>query len=420
MKTFGWDTVFVVNEDRLNALLLANANTVTLTFDVEIPGQVSGRAKGKFAPWQIAEGGSNDIIHLRLTLAEGQMDYGGRRVDLTGLTLVVATYLDWLATPDRTEQLRFDYHRLGESGNPPQRGELTVVKLIDPNSMLKPEENALLAFALGTQLVARAADVRFVFATVNLVAPTTNSWLTPVRSRYGYFRREGNRSGYLAIFSVTTDRSTNGLQRTVDPAAIPTDTNATYVISDELFLKDVIAPGLARSFNTDVGAFAYDTGAQILRNTRRLRAKSVKSGAITYYPEVDQLEVRSGEAALQTYCKGRTDMHAGIMLYYTVSAKNRAVYENGALTFQVDPSPHQTHDAKIPWWFFIGGPLVILITEIVVSVISKDIANDISQDNRERLAFGRHPPSSILIGTGDTIQVTSMGINGGLYLRGNV
>lgn len=420
MKTFGWDTVFVVNEDRLNTLLLMNSGEVTLSFDVAIPGSTPGRATGKFAPWQIAEGGSNDIIHLKLAIAEGRMDYDGRSIDLQGLTLVVATYLDWLATTSRTEELRFDYHKLGETGNTPQRGELAVVKLIDPNGMLSPAENALLGFALGTELVANADKVRFVFATVNLVAPTTHPWLTPVHSRYGYFHRGNGGAGYLAIFSVTTDRSTSGLQRTVDPAAIPTQTNATYVISDELFLKHVITPGLAHSFNTDVSAFAFDAQAKLLRNTRRLQAKPVKSGAIWYYPLVDQLEVRSGDMALQTYCKGTTDMYAGILLHYTVSASNLALYDGSSLGFLPDPAPHQTHDAKIPWWFFLAGPIVILITEIVVLVISKDIANDISQDNRERLAFGRHPPSSILLGTGQAITVSWMGINGGLYLLGNV
>ncbi|KQS83089.1 MULTISPECIES: TULIP family P47-like protein [unclassified Rhizobium] len=418
MNTFGWDTVFVVGEDRLNTLLRANSGELTLDFAV----QAGGQASGKYAPWQIAQGGSNDIIHLKLEIAEGTLESNGKLIDIRGLTLIVATYLDWLATDDNKEELRLDYNKLGETGNEPVRGELTVIRLLDPNQVLSPEQNALLSFALGQNLVANAAQVRFVFATVNLIAPQTNSWLTPVKNSYGYFHREDLQAGYLAIFSVTTDRAISGLEKTVDPAAIPTETNATYVISDELFLKNVVAPGLARSFSTDPSAFAYDGQAKILRNTRRLMAKSVKSGAITYHPEVDQLEVRSGENALQTYCKGKADMHAGIMLHYTVDARNEARFEatDRSLTFLVDPSPKQTHNAKISWWFFIAGPIVILITEIVVMVISSDIAKDISDENRERLAFGRHPPSSILLGAGDRIDVTYMGVNSGLYLRGNV
>lgn len=418
MNTYGWDTVFIVGEDRLNTLLRANSGELTLNFAVQAAGQASGR----YAPWQIAEGGSNDIIHLRLEIAEGTLESNGKLIDLRGLTLIVATYLDWLATVNNTQELRLDYNKLGETGNEPARGELTVIRLLDPNKLISPEQNALLSFALGQSLVENAAQVRFVFATVNLIAPKTNSWLTPVKNSYGYFHREDLRAGYLAIFSVTTARDISGLQKTVDPATIPTDTNATYVISDELFLTNVVAPGLARSFTTDPGAFAYDGQAKMLRNTRQLRAKSVKSGAITYHPEVDQLEVRSGENALQTYCKGKADMRAGIMLYYTVEARNQAHFEGSdrSLTFLVDPSPKQTHNAKIPWWFFIAGPIVILITEIVVSIISKDIAKDISDENRERLAFARHPPSSILLGAGDNITVTYMGVNSGLHLRGNV
>ncbi|MEN8130145.1 MAG: TULIP family P47-like protein [Pseudomonadota bacterium] len=422
MKTSGWDTVFVVNEARLNKLLETHADQVTLDFDVEIPGIEGARAIGKFAPWQIAQGGSNDIIHLRLEIASGTLTTGSENIDLSGVTLVIATYLDWLSIDNQKEQLQFDYNRLGEGGNPPDRGELSVVKLLDPNGVLSPQENALVSFSLGTFLVENADQVRFVFATVNLIAPKTNSWLTPVKNAYGYFHREGLDAGFLAIFSVTTDRDISSLQRTVDPAAIPVTTDASYVISGELFLNNVIAPGLAKSFSTDISAFYYDAAAGLLRNTRKLAAKAVKSGAIWYYPVVDQLEVRSAENALTTYAKGNADMYAGIWLNFTVSSRNVAQYSasDGSLNFLTDPAPKESHNADIPWWFFLAGPIVIAITAIVVKVISDDIAKDIADENKERLALGKHPPSSILVGANDAINVTSITVNDALLVSGNI
>ena len=64
MKTFGWDTVFVLSTDRVNAMLSANADKTVLQFDTGLPNMPSWKAIGSFAPWQITDGGSNEIIHL--------------------------------------------------------------------------------------------------------------------------------------------------------------------------------------------------------------------------------------------------------------------------------------------------------------------------------------------------------------------
>lgn len=422
MKTFGWDTAFIISTDRLNAMLEKNSDKTVLQFDAALPGLPASKAKGRYAPWQMTDGGSNEIVHIKLTIDEGRLSDGNRTYDLAGLTLVFATHLQWLAYDGQREDLRFDYNKLGEMGNPPQRGELSVIALRDPNQVLPPDVNALLAYALGADLVANVEQVRFVFAAVNLIPPATNSWLAPRKSAYCLAKREGGGQSFLAILSVTTDRDVSQLQRTVDSAALPNDTNASFVISDNLYLMNVIAPSLGKSMNTGADAFYYDAGARVLRNNRRLWTKRVKSGAITYDPWIDSLEIRSGQGDLQGRYSGGVDLKAGISMTYTITANNAAAYNiaDGTLRFQPDPRPGTSHKADIPWYWFIGGPIVAAVVAIVVAVISKDIANDVSNDNRERLALGRHPPSSILWGGSDAIAVTSVGVADSLYLFGNV
>lgn len=419
MKTFGWDTVFVVTADRINALLQANSDKTVLTFDTTLPNLPNMKATGSFLPWQITNGGSNEIIHLKLTISDGKLSDGVANYRLAGLTLVIATYLHWIELKDQ-EDLNFGYNKLGEPGQPPHRGELSVIALRDPGQVLPPELNALLAYALGEYLVQHAGDVRFAFASVNLIPPTTNSWLTPKKNAYGYFLREGSDEAFLAIFSVVTNRDISNLQRTVDPAALPRDTNATYVISPELYLMNVIAPALSQAFNAGAGAFSYDTTEGVLRNNFRLWTKTVRSGLIDYQPWIDNLELRSGENALQGRYSGGVDMKAGIFMTYMISASNAACYADGALYFAPDPSPKETHEADIPWYWFFGGLIVIAVVEIVVKVLSDDIAAQIGNDNAERLAFGKYPPSSILWGGSHVIAVTSVGVNDAMFVRGNV
>jgi len=421
MITQGWDTVFVISADRVNEMLIANADKTVLQFGTSLPNMPAWTATGRFAPWQLAEGGSNDIVHLRLPIETGTLSDGTTSFDLAGLTLVIATYLDWLAFNDQ-QQLQFDYHAQGEPGNEPDRGELSVIALRDPNQQLPPEFNALLAYAFGAFLVANRDQVRFVFATVNLIPPTVNSWLAPKKSAYGYFRRESSDQHFLAILSVTTDRDISKLQRTVDPTALPTTTNASFVIADNLYLLNVIAPSLAHAFNTGADAFYYDGTNRVLRNNRRLWTRPVKSGAITYHPFIDYLEIRSVDGALQGRYSGGVDLYAGISMTYTIDARNAASYDtsSGTLGFARDPSPKESHQADIPWYWWLGGLIVIAVVEIVVSVISNDIADQITNDNRERLAFGRYPPSSILWGSSSGLFVNYVGINNAMYILGNV
>jgi hypothetical protein len=160
----------------------------------------------------------------------------------------------------------------------------------------------------------------------------------------------------------------------------------------------------------------------VLRNTRELSTKSVKSGLITYYPKITALELRSGDGALQGRYQGNVDLKAGISMTYTIDAKNAAAYDasGGVLGFQKDPSPHESHKADIPWWWFVGGLIVIAVVEIVVKVISDDIAAQVTDDNRERLAMGKHPPSSILWGGSETTHVCDMQVRQALCLTGAV
>lgn len=423
MKTFGWDTAFIVKAERINALLQAHRDTTVLSFDTSLPNLSNWQAKGIFQPWQLTDGGSQEIVHLKLTIDSGTLTDGTTVYDLKGLSLVVATFLQWLEFGASENNLQFGYERLGPVDKPPERGELAVIALRDPNQVLPPDINALLAYALGSYLVEHAAEVRFVFATVNLIPPTTNSWLTPVKSAYGYFIREGSAQAVLAILSVTTNRNISNLQRTIDPAAFPTTTDASFVISDSLFLLNIIAPSLAHALrNANTSDFYYDIGASVLRNRVRLWTRTVRSGLIDYDPWLDTLEIRSGQDALQGHYAGGVDLKAGISMTYQIDATNRASYDpvSGGLKFEPDPSPTESHQADIPWYWYIGGVIVIAVVEIVVKVIGDDIANQISDDNRERLALGKYPPSSILWGGDNVLKVTTVGVNSSLYVMGNI
>ncbi len=114
------------------------------------------------------------------------------------------------------------------------------------------------------------------------------------------------------------------------------------------------------------------------------------------------------------------DLIAGTLPLYEPGLEDliAAGKASGKLRFEPDPSPRETHDADIPWYWFIGGLIVIAVVEVVVKVISDDLATQVSNDNGERLALGSYPPSSILWGGNGAFQVQDVGVDGALYARG--
>lgn len=424
MNLHGWDTAFLVREDRINALLERKRDTVIQTFSVTLEGSPKRTAEGKLDAWRLTDGSSGEIIHLRLPIQEGTLTSDSAKIDLAGLALVVATRLRWLdqVAGGSLKDLKFDYNRLAEPGNPPQEGQLSVVALLDPSGKLSSEENALLAFALGKALVTNADKVRFVFAQANLVPPATNSWLTPKKSAYGYVKRQSDAMGYLAILSVTDGRDITNLQRNVDPAGFPNNANSAFLISDRLFLLNSVATALARAFNAPIEIFIFDEKSRTLKTTARVYSQQIKVGLIWYTPEITTLGIQSGDGYLDGQYSGSVDMKAGIMMYYSIHAKNAGQYDraSGTLIFHPDPKPVTSHKAKVPWWWYLTGIITVAIVEVVVSIISSDLAKKVTDDNRERLAFGKNPPTSIILGDGSGIVVTDINVAGGIRLQGNV
>lgn len=423
MDTFGWDTVYVLNIDRVNEALLARRGQLLLAFDTSPGGGLPVVARGSFSDWKVVQGGSGEILYLKLTIQQGEcaITLGTpRTVPLDGIALVVAVQLRILPAAPGSEELRFDIRRAGVVGSPSEPGVITPVVLQNAEGRLDPAESALLMASLAGYIAANAHQISFVFASINLVPPAVDSWLAPVRSAYVYANREGG-TGALAILSVTTDRETGALPRTLDAALLSPGYDASFAVSRDMFLKHVIMPTLPRVFGhgTHAGSFAFD-GSRIV-NTRVIATDGVKKGAITYHPQLSSVAITTTGSGLASGYAGDCDLKAGIFMKFWVNTRNQAVFNaDKTLSFRPDPDPESRHEAHVPWWWWFGGLLVKAIVDLVVKLIARGIAEQLTRDAGDRIAITRNPPTSIQWAETTALDVQFAAVSSGFYMQGQM
>lgn len=266
------------------------------------------------------------MIHGRVVFTNTQQEY-----NLTGMALVVAVQLSMLPGEalERSQELKFDIRSLGEPGDPPKPGNITPVAFHDIDGKLDTAQRALLMVALSNNILENAQYLTYVFATINLVPPATNNWLTPVRSAYAYMSRV-NAPGALAILSVTTDRNISGLPLQVDGQLQSPGYDASFGISRGLFLQHVMMPGLPTVFGhgTTPDAFIDNHTSQYVQNTRNIALNSVKSGAINYDPQLSTFGLTTTGDGLASKYEGSCDLKAGINMRFWIDPKNRVIYND--------------------------------------------------------------------------------------------
>jgi hypothetical protein len=426
MNLYGWDTAFAIDISVANAALARNEGSLLVGFAIDDPDGLQVRAEGTFGGWQIVEGGSGQFVTLRLPVVDGWLELAsqGGRVDLAGTAFVASVALDLIpsALPD-TEDLRFDVATAGKVGEPPVAGAITPIRMDDPAGRLDDLQEALLLASLATYVARNADRISFVFATVNLVPPQSDSWLTPVRSAFSYADRSDGSGGALVILSVTDDRPVDDLPRSVDPALLTRDHQAAFGISQALLLENVIMPSLPPAFGNGAtpASFAYDQQARTIVNLQPLSMNAVRKGAIDYYPEIRTLRLGIDGSNLRARYEGWCDLKAGISMTFWIEPVNPIVYDGRtkSLAFLADGDPKSDYDADIPWYWWLGGPLVRAIVEIVVPAIASGIAGSLTSAVGSMLSPARNPPTSIRWKDTEDLQVADARVEGDFVMTGD-
>jgi len=425
METYGWDTVFATTIEHANKALAASHDKLVSTFSFSAGGY---QLDGTFGSWQIVPGGSGQLLHLQLPLQSGKMvDRSGKAFDISGLAVIVEVQLQLLSpTTDTSKQhLQFNFRTVGDKPGDKTPGVVTLIQVNDPAKRLPDQPRNILGHAIAECLVTNAPGISYIFGTINLVKPSANSWLTPVKSDYYYVQLEGAKPGYLAILSTTDNRDISTLERKIDPALLAGAGSGFFALSKEMFLRHIIQPTLPRVFQgTSDQAFKYNATNQSIQSTGWFATNAVKSGLIWYYPHVNSLLISVLDTSVVCSANGSCDMGLDITCTFGVHSQSALQYQNTtkSLSFARDPNPTVQHDYSIPWYdYFIPGITGIgdIILAIVVPLIADGIAGGLQQ-NAADLSLAKSPPQTIQWNGMSGFNVTAAGLNNCFYMRGEL
>lgn len=419
MDIFGWDTVYLISMDKVNSVIATSTGELPQMFNFTAEGI---QIQGTFSPWMIVKGGSEKLLHLKVPIKNGNLIMGQtKEYDLSNVAVVVEISLGFI--PSNVSPTKKNLAFNIKTASDPEGSLVTPITVLDPDNHLDDIRKTLLEELLVQYMMNNASQISYIFAEINFAKPDTNSWLTPVLCDYAYIQKEGgSQNGYLAILSVTTQRDISQLLREVDPTIVTNTSNAGIAISKDLFLQNVIQPVLPFSYpGTAPAMFAFNPADHSIHNTRSFATPSVKAGAITYYPSIDNLVISIFKNDILTAISGSCSLKAGINMSYKINLRNAVSYNASSqnITFNNDPHPDSSHDASIPWYLEFLSPIVALIVNIIVPILANSVADTLRE--RAKMTFTQSPPQSVhWAGSGAAMNVTDAGLDDSFFMQGNV
>ena len=373
MQTYGWDTISLVRQEKINSELLHTWGSYNSGFNYPV-GENAGRLSGEFGPWQVVKGGGGKLLRMSVPIYSGEMVLNDNVYDLCGLEAIIDITLSLIPQGNTSLlQTRYDEFAKDESEIPDDnKGWIHPVKLNGDTSKLGVFAEVVLD-NICYYLLAHPEQIILTFAEISLAKPECPDWLRPRSIKYSYLD-----TGYLCILAVCDDRSTADLPLEVDVSGLKSVSDSYFIIAPKLVLRNIILPCVCDLYtNASVSDFSVsDTG---FSNKKDLEMHEIKSGAIYYTPivykdkNIGKIEGSNIKIEYDGYC----NMYAGIDMFWDGYVKmDVSLSGNNTISFNKTDDDFN-HDEDIPWYLKWLSPLVLAITEIVVAIISDDLIDKI-------------------------------------------
>lgn len=396
--TNGWDTVFAIPVQYVNQAIAASRASPTsfAHSDSTIPASITGT----FGVWQIALGGSGELLAMTIPITSATLTYNGVNTPLTDLTATVLVNLTY--AQQSNQPASGQTYNLVINPAPVGTPAVTVEMLApaNPNTMIQLVTQAL----LDQWLNANIASFVYVFNTVNLNMQADNGqwqWLMPTAVAYAYADDPAGslNNSTFAVLCMTQNHPAPTPQ--VSPYAIPEGAQAGFCISATQYLGNLILPMMPQVFaNASQSDFSFDPSTGILSNLNDVemdpvninnsdRTTTVPAGGLSVEVSGSELVVTVTNAHL-TYSPG-IDIYVSYTQWYQIALQEQSggtqtiVFNQSTVPGHTEAS--FTHTVEVATWVQVteaimsiiaaaigaacgfGGPFESLVVKIVVAII---------------------------------------------------
>lgn len=378
MNLAGWDIVSVVPADRVNAAMAASGARPAEFSYTEQPLKIEGR----FGPWRIVPGGSVQLLHVDLPIAEGRYtDVQGTppSADLAGLVLRVELALRLVPAPEDpgARDLVFDVVRDGlDTALPPVR----ALSLDGGEARLGPQASRVLMMALAACLSAHPDRIGFVFARARTTGPME-------MAHHDWAWLETTKGNHLTILGSVVPPGPDMRPDHVDPRLLGNGQTRAFALSDRAFFMHVLGPWMNDGFRPR-GKFRASSASVTLASPLSLPPR--KEGSYVLHTVLHRLDFRRKGAGLQAAVIAQTRIKgASIVLHTEMLMAMRFAFDAkaGTVLLHPDPKPKTKSWAEGAgfWGRFeaIIANIVLLFMQESISAMAGSIAKSMHRMNTD-------------------------------------
>lgn len=388
--TLGWDAVNAIRLPQVNEAMVASGASPR-TFDTTI--QPGWSLNGTFGAWQLTRGGSGAIVFLRAPIPTAHMTFAGTPdLDLTDARATVAIKLQYLPQPPAGSATQLttgdeDWTEEFLASDTTARSEddpAVVIQSVTYGTGTPPTElqKALFQAALADWFNDNLDAFTYVFSVVNLnsrAAKEEFQWLKPTYTSYAYFNGATDEESYFGILNLTLGGSPDGLSNQLPPSAIPSGCQGSILVSNNLFLREMIMPGLTKTFSKATESdFVLNSLGTVIESVNTITLDDVKIGLIDYTPEMQtfRLQIVGDEIQIDTLTK--VSVSPGIVAFVTDTEFYRIVLVDKpdgtqTLDFTESRPAKRNHWMETATWVTVTEAIVALVGSIAAAVAGKVI-----------------------------------------------
>lgn len=424
--TNGWDTVYAVTFPTVNAAIASQGSSPTaFSFSETDPTFGAISTSGKFGTWQLASGGSGQLVWMSVPVSSGTLQIAGNTVELSNITITIEVQMEYVegtssAKPQISggQTMNLVVSKTGAASSQP-----VIIQTISGFS------GSAVAQAIWQGLMsgwfnANIGDFDHVFAAVDMGAKAATGafqWLMP--TQLGYAVVDNGDTSIFGVLAMVTSNPRGADQ--VSPYAIPTNAslNSCLLINYARFLENMVLPSLTSIFpGSSASSFTITgDGTQITNSaalTLDLQDNSGDSMTATIPANGFTFQVNATTIALSfvdinyPYQGTSTTVH----LNYNGQA-NLGIDANSHLMFQYIGTPSAVVSCSTPEsgvWGWIGLSVLISIATLGFGAMMDSLAGAAAEtanetiDNTAQNAF-RDGEQSVA----SEVNVAGKGINPG-------
>jgi hypothetical protein len=244
-------------------------------------------------------------------------------------------------------------------------------------------QRALFPSALAGWFNANLDQFTYVFSIVNIGARAAKEdfqWLKPTYTSYAYFNGATDDESYFGVLNLTANRTPDGLTNQLPPSAIPADCQASILISNNMFLRNMILPGLTKSFSkATVSDFTIATTGTVLESLNAITLDKVEIDGSDYTPEMLSftLQIVGDEIQIDTETKVNIspgiDVFVSATEYYRITLVNKPDDGGQTLDFAEARDPDRSHRVETATWVWLTDLVVGIAAAVAFTVAGKVI-----------------------------------------------